>query len=64
VAISTLTETAIYDAGAAWTAGRSAITTGALAPDLYLYLVGSGAGANATYTAGQFMLEFWGYPVV
>jgi hypothetical protein len=61
VAISTLTETAVLDTAADWVAGLSKATTVAPPPDGYLYLVGSGAGTDATYTAGQFMLEFWGY---
>jgi hypothetical protein len=31
--------------------------------DKYLYLVASGGATNATYTAGQFVLELWGYVV-
>ena len=26
----------------------------------YLYLSGSGGGTDATYTAGQFLIELWG----
>jgi hypothetical protein len=60
-AITGLVEVALVDSGAAWTAGRTLPHTGILAPDKYLYLVGSGAGADATYTAGQLFIELWGY---
>jgi hypothetical protein len=60
-AVSGLTETALVDSGAAWTAGRSLLHTGAIAPGNYIYLVGSGAGADATYTAGKLFIELWGF---
>jgi hypothetical protein len=60
-AIGGITAVKLVDSGAAWTQGRTLPTTGILAPNKYLYLVGSGAGADATYTAGQLIIELWGY---
>ena len=59
-AITGLTETAILDAAADWTIGLQK-SFGAIAANQYLYLVGSGAGTDATYTAGKFKIEFYGY---
>ncbi|MDX1742935.1 MAG: hypothetical protein R3186_04995 [Ruegeria sp.] len=60
-AITSLTETALLDAGADWTnllapKGLSAVP----AADEYLYLVGSGAGTDATYTGGIFLITLIG----
>lgn len=62
-AVSDLTETAILDAGADWTKGAQKNCTGVLAADQYLYLVGSGGGTDATYTAGIMVIELWGIRV-
>lgn len=61
-AITGLTETALMDAGADWTAllapkGMTALP----ADDEYFYLVGSGTGTDATYTAGKLLIEFFGH---
>ena len=59
-AITGLTETALHAHGGAWSAGQ----VGALvapADRQYLYLSSGGAGADATYTAGKFLIEFVGY---
>lgn len=59
-AITGLTETALLAAGGAWTAG----TVKAITPPAdrqFLYLTSGGAGADATYTAGKFKIEFLGY---
>lgn len=56
----TLTETLLHAHGGAWSAGQ----VGALvapAANQYLYLSSGGAGADATYTAGKFIIEFIGY---
>ncbi len=56
----TLTETLLHAHGGAWSAGQ----VGALvapADREYLYLSSGGAGADATYTAGKFKIEFLGY---
>jgi hypothetical protein len=62
-AISSLVETAILDAAADWTKGVQKNFTGDVVADQYLYLVGSGGGTDATYTAGQFVIELWGFVV-
>ena len=59
-AITALTETAVLQAAADWTLGsvKYADVSAADLTDLYLYLVGSGAGTDATYTAGRFHMQF------
>lgn len=59
--IATLAETAIVSSGAAWAANDQKIATAVVAPNKYLYLTGGEAGTAATYTAGQFLIEMWGY---
>jgi hypothetical protein len=57
-AISALTETALCNSG-----DLTAGTVVALTPpaaDQYLYLTGGTGDANATYTTGILLLEFWG----
>lgn len=60
--IAALTETALITAGGAWTA---ALTKQIADPvgiaNGYLYLCGGAAGTAATYTAGKFLLELFGY---
>jgi hypothetical protein len=58
-AISSLDETAVLEAAADWTIGAQK-AFGTITADDYLYLVGSGGGTNATYTAGKFLIEFYG----
>lgn len=60
-AISGLTETALLLNAADWTQGMTKFFTGAVVADQYLYLVASGGVTDATYTAGQFLIELWGY---
>lgn len=61
-AITGLTETALLNAAADWTSALGSKGLTALPADgEYLYLVGSGAGTDATYTAGKFLIELWGY---
>ena len=62
-AIGGLVETAILDAAADWTKGVTKAFTGNVVADQYLYLVGSGGGTDATYTAGQLVIEMWGVKV-
>lgn len=62
-AISGLTETAILDAAIDWTKGVQKDFTGNVVADQYLYLVGSGGGTDATYTAGIMVIELWGIAV-
>lgn len=57
-AISALTETQIINAGAQ-TAGTVTYFAADPAANDYLYLVGQGT-ANATYTAGRFLIEIFG----
>ena len=59
VAISTLDETEILATAADLTAGTVKGITGTIAADNYLYLVGSGAGTNAAYTAGQLLITLY-----
>lgn len=59
-AIGDLTETALVDAGDA-TLGSVVIFTGLPTDGQYLYLT-AGTVTEATYTAGQLLLEFWGRP--
>ena len=58
--ISALAETAIVTAGGAWTLGLTKPFLVDVAANKYLYLTGGAAGTAATYTAGRFLLEFWG----
>ena len=62
VAISCLTETAVLNTGADWTLTKDPMDFTTVPPaDGYLYLVGSGGGTDATYTAGKFLISLWGY---
>jgi len=58
--IAALAETAIVTAGGAWTLGLTKPFLVDVAANKYLYLTGGAAGTAATYTAGRFLLEFWG----
>jgi hypothetical protein len=64
-AVGDLTETAIITSGGAWTLNAAgspaALATNIPAADQYLYLTGGAAGTADTYTAGQFLIELWGY---
>lgn len=61
-AISGLTETALITAGGAWTlALQKAIADPVGIANGYLYLTGGAGGTAATYTAGKFILELYGY---
>lgn len=62
-AVSGLTETALLAAAADWTKGAQKNLTATPAADEYLYLVASGGVTDATYTAGQFVIELWGVKV-
>ena len=60
--ITDLTETSLYNKGSAAAAAintRIDLTANPAA-DEYLYLVNGEGAVPATYTAGQFILEFWG----
>jgi hypothetical protein len=62
--IGTLTETIAITGGAAWTLNKVNTATPATdipVDDSYLYLTCGAAGTVGTYTAGQFMIEMWGY---
>ena len=58
-AISGLTETQIVNGGT-HSAGSEDLFAASPAANQYLYLVGQGT-ADATYTAGQFLIELYGY---
>lgn len=59
--IATLAETALITAGGAWANGTVKGSTAVPAADQYLYLTGGEAGTAATYTAGKFLIELFGY---
>ena len=67
-AVSDLSETKLFDAGQDFIAGLSANQfnfggfTAVPAADEFLYLVGSGGGTDATYTAGKFLITLYGKP--
>ncbi len=60
-AISALDETALLTAGADWTLLLSKALTAMPITGEYLYLVGGGGTTDAVYTAGQFIIELYGY---
>ena len=62
-AIGSLTETILLAAAADWTAGVQKNFTAVPPANDYLYLVASGGVTDATYTAGQFVIELWGVRV-
>jgi hypothetical protein len=60
--IAALTETALITAGGAWTlALQKAIADPVGIANGYLYLTCGAAGTPATYTAGKFLIELFGY---
>lgn len=60
-AISTLDETAIIEAGVDWTQVLAPRSSGVVIPaNSYLYLVASGGGDAAEYTAGKFLITIVG----
>lgn len=59
--VGTLTETALITAGGAWANGTVKGSTAVPADGQYLYLTGGEAGTAATYTAGKFLIELFGY---
>lgn len=57
-------DTAMKEAAADFTAVGQGFDFITVPPaDKYIYLVGSGGGTSATYTAGQFVIELWGVRV-
>lgn len=58
--IAALTGTALITAGGAWASGTTKGMTAVPAANSYLYLTGGEAGTAAAYTAGKFLIEFWG----
>lgn len=59
VDVTTLTETVLVTSGGAWTSGASKGMTGLPAANSYLYVV-NGAASGGTFTAGKFLIEFFG----
>ena len=60
VDVTTLTETVLITSGGAWASGTvKGMTTLPPAND-YLYIV-NGAASGGTFTAGKFLIEFYGY---
>ena len=59
-AITGLTETALITSGAAWTSGRVLGMTAVPAANEYIYMTSGAAGTAAAYTAGKFLIEFYG----
>ena len=61
-AITALVETSLLEGSIDWTLGVSLpLDANMLLNDEFLYLVGDGAGTDATYTAGQFFITLKGY---
>lgn len=61
-AISAATgEVALITAGGVWATGTTKGNTDVPVADQYLYLLGGAAGTAATYTAGKFLIELFGY---
>lgn len=59
--IAALDETALVTKGGAWSASTTATAmTSVPTANEYLYLTGGAAGTADTYTAGKFLIEFWG----
>jgi hypothetical protein len=59
--IGGLAETAIITAGGAWSAGLVKEFGADVVANKYLYLTGGEAGTAATYTAGKFLIDMYGY---
>lgn len=59
--VTDLTETALLTRGGAWAAGDIKPLTGIPAANGYLYLCNGEAATVGTYTAGQFLIELYGY---
>lgn len=61
--VTDLTETVMLTKGGNWAAGTSTHTafTGLPAADSYMYLTCGAGAVPGTYTAGQFMIELWGF---
>lgn len=52
---------AVLTAGANWTAGMVKVASGMPTADFYMYIGdGAGAGGDATYTAGKFIIRIYG----
>lgn len=54
-------QTVLITAGGAWTANLQKLMAADIPANAYLYLCGGEAGTAATYTAGKFLFEAWGY---
>lgn len=59
--IGTLAETAVITSGGAWSNGTTKGATTVPLSTEYLYLTGGAGGTAATYTAGKFLIEIFGY---
>ena len=62
-AVASLTETVMRTNGGAWSAAAATqiAFTNLPVADSYMYLTCGAAGTAGTYTAGQFMIELWGF---
>lgn len=58
--VTDLTETALVTSGAAWTSGAVKGMTLLPAANDYLYIVNGEGSAGGTFTAGKFLIEFYG----
>lgn len=58
--ITDLTETALVTSGGAWASGTTKGMTALPAANAFLYLVNGAAGVPGTFTAGKFLIEFFG----
>jgi len=60
--VAALVETALITKGGAWAGAVTPVIFAApVVADKYLYLTCGEAGTAASYTAGRFLLELWGY---
>lgn len=57
--VTSLTETALVTSGGAWTSGASKGMTALPAANDYIYIT-NGAASGGTFTAGKFLIEFFG----
>jgi hypothetical protein len=59
--IGALDETALVTSGGDWVLNTTATATGWPTDGLYLYLCNGAGSVVGTFTAGQFLIDMWGY---
>ncbi len=60
-AVTGLTETALITSGGVWTNGLTRAATTVPLSTEYIYLTGGAGSVPGTYTAGKFLITFYGY---